>query len=186
MEHRRIASFGACSLLLAATTALAAPSSEPSSDQAVRGPYRGTYVCQSLGAGRGILRVPIDLVIRNGNVEFARPLLNWNGTRIIGNEMASGTTDADSKIHLTSTWYNGGIIFHADYSGTLTPTGGTLTGTQTWHSPRGLNGSRTCTAALVQLPVVNQSPPRQSLPNQLPSQQPQQSLPDQSPAQQQD
>jgi len=180
MEHRRIASFGTCSLLLATTTALAAPSSE----QAVQGPYRGTYVCQ--GAGQRILRVPIDLVIRNGTVEFARPLLNWNGTRVIGNEMASGTTEPDSKIHLTSTWYNGGAIFHADYSGTLTPTGGTLMGTQTWHSPRGLNGSRTCTAALVQLGPINQSPPRQSLPNQLPSQQPQQSLPDQLPSQHQD
>jgi hypothetical protein len=169
MEHRRIASFGVYSLLLAATTALAAPSSE----QAVGGPYRGTYVCQNkLGAGPDILRVPIDLVIRNGNVEFARPLLNWNGTRIIGNEMAHGTTDPDGKIHLTSTWYNGGIIFHAEYSGTLAPSGGTFTGTQTWHSPRGLNGSRTCTAALVQLAATNQSPPpQQSLPEQSPPQQ---------------
>src|SRR5262245_30331292 len=163
MEHRRIASFGIYSLLLAATTALAAPSNE----QTVGGPYGGTYVCQKVGAARGILRVPIDLVIRNSNVEFARPLLNWTGTRIIGNEMAHGTTDPDGKIHLTSTWYNGGIIFHAEYNGTLTPSGGTFTGTQTWHSPRGLNGSRTCTAALVQLAATNQSPPpQQSLPEQ--------------------
>src|SRR5262249_49769014 len=60
------------------------------------GTHRGMYVCQNkLGAGPDILRVPIDLVVRNGNVEFARPLLNWNGTRIIGNEMAHGTTDPD-------------------------------------------------------------------------------------------
>lgn len=183
MEHRRIASFGVYSLLLAATTALAAPSSE----QAVGGPYRGTYVCQKLGAARGIyrvpdiLRVPIDLVIRNGNVVFARPLLNWNATRVIGNEMAFGTTDPDGTVHLTSTWYNGGIIFHAQYSGTLTPTGGTLKGTQTWHSARGLNGSRTCTAALVQLAATNQSPPQQTLPDQSPTER---SIPDQSPSQQ--
>jgi len=162
MEHRRTASFGVYCLLLAATTAAAAPSNEQTA-----GPYRGMYVCQTkVGAGPGILRVPIDLVIRNGNVEFARPLLNWNGTRLIGNEMAYGTTDPDGKIHLTSTWYNGGIIFHAEYSGTLTPSGGTFVGTQTWHSPRGLNGSRTCTAALVQLAATNQSPPQQSLPEQ--------------------
>jgi hypothetical protein len=55
----------------------------------------------------GMFRVPIDLVIRNGNVEFSRPLLNWNATRVVGNEMASGTIDPDGKIHLTSTWYNG-------------------------------------------------------------------------------
>jgi len=119
----------------------------------------------------GILRIPIDLVIRNGNVEFARPLLNWNGTRVIGNEMASGTIDPDGKVHLTSTWYNGGLIFHADYSGTLTQSGGTFMGTQTWHSVRGLSGSRTCSAALVQLAATNQSPPQQSPAEQSPSQQ---------------
>jgi hypothetical protein len=120
----------------------------------------------------GIFRVPIDLVIRNGNVEFSRPLLSWNGrwTQVIGNEMASGTIDADGKVHLTSTWYNGGAIFHADYSGTLTPSGGTFMGTQTWHSARGLNGTRTCTAALVELAATDQSPPQQSSPEQSPPQ----------------
>jgi hypothetical protein len=63
------------------------------------------------------------------------------------------------------------MALHADYSGTLTPSGGTFMGTQTWHSARGLNGSRTCTAALVQLAATNQSPPQQSLPDQSPSQQ---------------
>jgi len=180
MEHRRIAALGVYSVLLAATTALAAPTGE----QSVKGPYRGSYVCQSQLLGRpGVFRIPIDLVIRNGNVEFSRPLINGVGarTRVIGNEMASGTIDADGKVHLTSTWYNGGVLFHAEYSGTLTPSGGTFMGTQTWHSPRGLNGSRTCTAALVQLTATNQSPPQQSLPDQLPLQQ---SQPNQSPPQQ--
>ena len=59
MEHRRTASFGVYSLLLIATTAVAAPSNEQPA-----GPYRGMYVCQTkVGAGPGILRVPIDLVI---------------------------------------------------------------------------------------------------------------------------
>ena len=180
MEHRRIASFGIYSLLIAATTAFAAPVlAAPSSEQGAGGPYRGSYVCPTKVGVPGIFRVPIDLVIRNGNVEFARPLLNWNGTRVIGNEMAFGTTDPDGTVHLSSTWYNGGIIFHAQYSGTLTPSGGTLMGTQTWHSARGLNGSRTCTAAFVQLATTNQSPPQQSPPDQSPTEQ---SLPGQSPS----
>ena len=176
MEHRRIASFGIYALLLAATAALAAPSS----DVAAPGSYRGMYVCPTMTGAPGIFRIPIDVVIRNGNVEFARPLLNWNGTQVIGNEMAFGTIDADGKVHLTSAWYNGGIIFHAEYSGTLTPSGGTFMGTQTWHSPRGLNGSRTCTAAFVQLAATTQSPPQQSLPDQL---SPEQSPPGRSPSQ---
>jgi hypothetical protein len=185
MEHRRIASFGVYTLLLAATPALAAPTGE----QAVQGPYRGSYVCQTKVGVPGIFHVPIDLVIRNGTVEFSRPLLNRNGTQVVGNEMASGTIDADGKMHLTSTWYNGRAMFHADYNGTLTPSGGTFMGTQTWHGL--VNGSRTCTAALVQLAATNQSPPQQSLPEQSPQQQSlpdqspqQQSLPDQSPSQQ--
>ena len=170
MEHGRIASFGIYSLLLAATPALAAPTGQ----QVVKGPYRGMYVCQTKAGVPGIFHVPIDLVIRNGTVEFSRPLLNQNATRVVGNEMASGTVDADGKMHLTSTWYNGRAIFHADYSGTLTPSGGTFTGTQTWHGI--VDGSRTCTAALVQLGATNQSPPQQS-----PAEQ---SQPDQSPSRQ--
>ncbi len=171
MKHRRIASFGVYFLLLAATAALAAPSSE----EAARGPYRGMYVCQTKVGVPGIFHVPIDLVIRNGTVEFSRPLLNRSATRVVGNEMASGTIDADGKVHLTSTWYNGRAIFHADYSGTLTPSGGTFMGTQTW---RGIvNGSRTCTAALVLLAATNQSTSHQSLPEQSPP-------PDESPSQQ--
>lgn len=175
MEHRRIASFGIYFLLLAATPALAAPTGE----QSVKGPYRGSYVCQTKLGVPGVFRVPIDLVIRNGTVEFSRPLLNWNATRLVGNEMAFGTIDADGKVHLTSTWYNGRAIFHADYSGMLTPSGGTIMGTQTWHGI--VNGSRTCTAALVQLAATNQSPPQQSPPEQSP---PEQTPPDQSPSKQ--
>jgi hypothetical protein len=184
MEHRRIAALGAGTLVLAATTALGVPTSSlaaPTSEQSVTGPYRGTYVCQTKAGVPGIFRIPIDLVIRNGNVEFARPLLSRNATRVVGNEMASGTIDAAGKVHLTSTWYNGRAVFHADYSGTLTPSGGTFMGTQTWHGPAGISGSRTCAAALVQLAATNQSPPQQSPADQSPLQQ---SAPEPSPAQQ--
>lgn len=195
MEHRRIASLRAWTLALTATTAVgfAAPGvAAPSSGQPVSGPYRGAYVCQTKAGVPGMFRVPIDLVIRNGNVEFSRPLLNRNATQVVGNEMAFGTIDADGKVHLTSTWYNGRAVFHADYSGTLTPSGGTFMGTQTWHGPLGLNGTRTCTAALVQLAGTNQSPPQQAPADQSPAQQQapteqtplQQSAPDRSPPEQ--
>jgi hypothetical protein len=40
-----------------------------------------------------------------------------------------------------------------DYSGTLTPSGGTLTGTQTWTGPQNTTpASRACAAALVPAP----------------------------------
>jgi hypothetical protein len=109
-------------------------------------------------------------------------LLNQLATQVVGNEIAHGTSDPDGKIHLTSTWHNGGV-FRAEYSGTLTASGGTFTGTQSWRGPRGQNGSRTCTAAFVQLAASDQPSPQQSQPGSSPSDQ---TLPDQSPSPQQD
>ncbi|MGA8610180.1 MAG: hypothetical protein WB760_00405 [Xanthobacteraceae bacterium] len=50
---------------------------------------------------------------------------------------------------MTSTWEDGGGGFTGDYSGTVTPSGGTLIGAETWRAPDGLIQTRTCTAALV-------------------------------------
>lgn len=132
------------------------------------GSYRGTYVCPRIGVGGGaaagvdILRAPLDLTIRDGNVLFARPLFNWNATRVVGSEIASGTIDRAGKLHATSTW-NNGAVFRGDYSGTLTPNGGTFMGTQAWRGGRAGGGSRTCTAAVVQVasaaPVATQRSP---------------------------
>jgi hypothetical protein len=55
-------------------------------------------------------------------------------------------------VHLTSQWSYLGNTADAQYSGTLTPTGGTLAGTQTWSEPGGNPIKRTCTAALVPAP----------------------------------
>jgi hypothetical protein len=127
------------------------------SAQSLEGPFRGMYVCQKLQGSPDILRAPIDLAVHGENVEFARPLFNFDGTRVVGTEMASGTIDPDGKLRLKSNWVNRDVNFEADYSGTLTPTGGTFSGTQTWHTPGGTSGSRTCTAAVVQTASPSQS-----------------------------
>jgi hypothetical protein len=120
--------------------------------QTLEGRFRGMYVCEKLPTTRDVLRVPLDLIIRSGTVQFARPLFNLKGTRVVGSELGTGTVDADGKVHLTSTWSYLGNTAQGDYGGTLTAAGGTLTGTQTWRSPDPDAGpaiSRTCTAALV-------------------------------------
>ncbi|MBV8117393.1 MAG: hypothetical protein JOZ01_05420 [Candidatus Eremiobacteraeota bacterium] len=128
------------------------------------GTYRGMYVCQKIGAagggaaaGTNVLRAPLDLTIRDGNVLFARPLFNWNATRVVGSEIASGTVDRDGKLHATSAWENG-VAFRGDYSGTLTPNGGTFMETQSWRGGRFRGGSRTCTAAVVAVASANPVP----------------------------
>jgi len=135
-----------------ALTALAVGSlwSANADAQTIREKFRGMYVCEKLPTTRDVLRAPLDLVLEGNNVWFARPLFNLDGTRVVGSEMASGTIDVDGKLHLSSNWSYLGNRAEGDYGGTLTRTGGTLTGTQTWSAPDGSAAiSRACTAAPV-------------------------------------
>jgi hypothetical protein len=141
-------------LAFAALTAacISPASADPQSVQTLDGAYRGTIVCEKIKAAPGILRVPLDLVVRGGNAQFARPTFNLKGTRVTGSELGSGTVDGDGKLHLTSAWVFANIGFQGDYSGALSASGGTFSGTQSWSGPDGVNGSRACHAALVPAP----------------------------------
>jgi hypothetical protein len=130
---------------------------DPQPAPALDGAYRGTIVREKIKAAPGILRVPLDLAVRAGNVQFARPTFNLKGTRVTGSELGSGTIDTDGKLHLTSAWVFGNIGFQGDYSGTLSASGGTFSGTQSWRGPDGINGSRACNAALVPAPKLERA-----------------------------
>jgi hypothetical protein len=134
--------------ILAALAALGlGPGTASAQDQPTA--YRGMFVCEKVPGAADILHVPIDLVVRGENVQFARPLFNLAGTRVTGSELGDGTIGADGKVHLTSEWQVRGIAVQGDYSGTLSPSGGTLSGTQSWHNPEGEARSRSCHVALV-------------------------------------
>lgn len=115
--------------------------------------YRGTFVCERQSGTTDILHVPLDIAVRGSEVQFARPLFNLRGTRVLGSELGDGSVEPSGKIHMTSTWNYYGIAVHGDYNGMLTPTSGTLTGTQSWRGPDGEARSRTCQIALV--PAAN-------------------------------
>lgn len=112
--------------------------------------YRG-IVCEKRQAAADILRVPIDLAVHDNQVFYARPLFDPNGMRVLGSEIGTGSVDSNGKLHLTATWNFRGLVTQADYSGSLTPSGGTLTGTQSWRGPgdNSGSGSRACHIALV-------------------------------------
>jgi hypothetical protein len=129
--------------------------------QSFDGTFRGSLVCEKMPATADMLSAPLDVNIRGSNIQFARPLFNLDGTRVIGSELGTGTIDAQGKIHLTSNWYRFGVTFDADYSGALTKTGGTFSGTQSWRDGKNNSGKRACTAALVLAPQVNQAGPQQ-------------------------
>ncbi|HET9687749.1 MAG TPA: hypothetical protein VFP79_11295 [Pseudolabrys sp.] len=127
------------------------------SAQSIEGMFRGMYVCEKLPTTRNILQAPLDLEVKGDSARFARPLFNLDGSRVVGNELASGTVDASGRLHLTSRWSYLGNTSNAEYSGTVTSTGGTLTGTQTWTGPGGGQPvRRTCTIAVV--PAIAKSP----------------------------
>lgn len=115
--------------------------------------YRGMFVCEQQAGSADILQVPLDVAVRGSEIQFARPLFNLRGTRVLGSELGDGSVDASGKVHVTSTWDYRGITVHGDYSGTLTSTGGTFSGTQTWRGLGGEARSRTCQVALV--PAAN-------------------------------
>lgn len=129
--------------------------------QSFDGTFRGSLVCEKTPATADMLSAPLDMNIRGNNVQFARPLFNLDGTRVIGSELGTGTIDAQGNLHLKSNWYRFGVTVDADYSGALTKTGGTFSGTQSWRDGKNNSGKRACTAALVLAPQVNQAGPQQ-------------------------
>lgn len=111
--------------------------------------FRGTYICEQMATTRDVLRVPVRLIVDSGDVRLTRPLLDLDGNRI-GIEVARGSIDRNGELRLSSRWSLLGNFAHGDYRGTLTPAGGTLTGTQTWVGRRGGDPVvRGCTVALV-------------------------------------
>ena len=112
------------------------------------GHYQGMLVCERLPNAPGTLRAPLDMMVSGSDVRFARPMFNIEGTRVTGSEMASGTLGSDGKVVFASKGENGMATFQASYSGTLTLSGGTLTGTQTFSTPGG-SRTRNCHAAFV-------------------------------------
>jgi len=126
--------------------------------QAFDGKFRGMYVCSKLPTTRDILQVPIDLVVHDSSVHFARPLFNLNGTRVVGTELATGTIEDDGTVHLTSSWSFLGNTAEANYTGTLSAAGGTLTGNQDWKGQDGQSVRRPCAAAFVPAPQPSNTP----------------------------
>lgn len=150
--------FAAAMLCAASAAAQTPPQNAPqNSPQSLADAYRGMFVCEKASGAADILHVPVDVAVRGDNVQFARPLFNLRGTRVVGSELGAGTVDPTGKVHVTSEWTFRGISVHGDYGGTLSQSGGTFTGTQSWRGPDGEAHSRTCQAALVPAPNKRQA-----------------------------
>lgn len=164
MRNRLAPAFAGILLLICGSAAHAQPqSSDGGQEQLLNGAYRGTLVCEHLPGTVGILRGPLDIVVTGTTsvaprqiftVVAARPIFNRDGSRVVGTEIATGTLNADGALHLTSNWTAAGAGFKGTYSGTLSASGGTISGTQVWRRSSGNDGniSRTCYGAFVKSP----------------------------------
>src|SRR5688572_10252840 len=117
---------------------------------ALEAAFRGSYVCERMASTRDILRVPLELMVHGGRAEFRRPLLDLEGNRRGLVELARGSVQRSGNMHLRSQWSFLGTTASGRYRGTITPSGGTLSGTQAWPGPAGGGPVvRRCTIALV-------------------------------------
>ena len=154
MQFQAIAKIVAAGFLFALPVSVHAQSVSPATPQVgsqttpLDGHYQGMFVCEKLPMTPTFLRAPLDIIVAGTDVRFARPMFNLEANRVLGTEMASGTLAADGKVLFTSKGMAVNATFQGSYSGTLSLSGGTLTGTQVFTSP---NGSRTrnCHAAFV-------------------------------------
>jgi len=149
MSIRKRSNFVAVGVLLLA------PGTGFAQQQSVEGAYRGSMVCEHLAGSTGILRAPLDIVVSGTTVVAARPIFNRDGTRVVGSEIATGTVNSDGTLHLTSSWIAAGASFKGTYNGTLSATGGTITGSEAWSrsSANGGSASRMCYGAYVRTPT---------------------------------
>jgi hypothetical protein len=114
------------------------------------GEYKGTLVCAQfpqLPGQAAVIRVPLDMIVTDNTVTFARPILN--GTQVIGSEMAKGKVE-ENNMSLTSTGIANGTHYEGKYTGAITADGGTFTGTQSW-TVGDVTRTRPCTGAFVKI-----------------------------------
>lgn len=109
------------------------------------GAYKGNLECEPMTAGSGVFRTLLSIIIRDGSV-----MAMFDAEEHIGPMQAAGTVDPGGAFRFGVTVYTQQYTIRANYSGTLSAIGGTLSGTQV-----SANGStRTCkgTVSQVELP----------------------------------
>ena len=127
-------------LCLSASAASAAPTK-----------FRGEYICGATRGWAGQLRTMFDATVDGDKIQFARPLFNPDGSRVVGVELAEGKVDADGRVVLDARWSMRDNVANAHYVGKIADSGGTILGQQVWTNG-GRSTSRPCAAAFVPAP----------------------------------
>src|SRR5262245_4830239 len=128
------------------------------------GVYKGTLECEQ--SGIGIVRTELLVVVRDSNIFASASLFDIDGREKsqreaardadgdfrLALEAAKGFVEADGAFRLADTVDTADATFHSAYTGTLSPTGGAMTGTHAWtRVPGGNSVSRSCKGTFVKV-----------------------------------
>lgn len=117
------------------------------------GAYRGTLECEQRGVE--VFRSLLTMIIRNGLVTGGAPTLGIDGKEEL--IPGPGTVDPDGVFRFGYIFYAGDYTLRANYSGTLSDTGGTLTGTQVLtREATGDGGTRACKGTFLKVELPRQ------------------------------
>jgi hypothetical protein len=121
------------------------------------GAYKGTLECEQ--GGLEVFRSLLTIIIRNGLVTGGAPTPGIDGRQELPAAVVPGrgTVDPDGVFRLGYILYTGEYLLRADYSGMLSDTGGTLTGTQVFtREIPGDSGTRTCKGTFLKVELPRQ------------------------------
>jgi hypothetical protein len=120
--HRRQSAVCSALILVLVAMGTTAGLSQP---KTFDGAYNGSLECERITAGVGNFRVPLSIIVRDGIVVAAFEVEEHSSPM-----QATGTVDPDGAFRFGFIAYTRDYSFRGDYSGTLSATGGRLTGTQ--------------------------------------------------------
>jgi len=105
--------------------------------------------CAKLSFASGPAKIPFEVTVSGALVTYSRQVSSSDGSEFIGIEEGTGIVSPDGKITMKAVGKSAGrkLNYTATYSGNLTDTSGSLTGTQAWTSEHGTE-DRACTITL--------------------------------------
>jgi hypothetical protein len=92
------------------------------------------------------------MIVHHRSVDASTDVYDIDGLRLIGAVVVAGTVDSAGVLHFAGTVWTHRELLRANYTLTLSATGGTLTGTQVWtRDTGGESVTRTCTGIVSEL-----------------------------------
>jgi hypothetical protein len=125
---------------------------EPVQPASLDGVYKGSMACERTTGGVATFHGTLAITVRDGrHVMAATPTFDAEGRKQLLLGWATGIVDPNGEFRVGFVAYMRDDTLHADYSGTISATGGTLTGTEVWTRATGEDVTRSCKGEFVRV-----------------------------------